>query len=63
MGDWVKLKEVALNWSPHPVQDEVEFQFEDGDELKISESGYGVIQFNGIKFLQCSTGKKKFDWV
>ena len=37
------------------------FEFKNGDELKISESGhesYAVIQFNGLRFISCSSGKK-----
>ena len=39
----------------------VTFEFQDGDELKISESGdesYAIMHFNGLKFISCSSGKK-----
>ena len=36
--------------------DQVEFDFQDGDVLKITEE-YGIIQFNGLKFISCSSGK------
>ena len=44
----VELKSVGAK-----SEDNVEFDFEDGDVLKITEKGNGIIQFNDLKFLEC----------
>ena len=50
-----KLKSVGRN-----SEDIVEFEFKDRDVIKITETGYAVIQFNYIRFIWCSSGKKLF---
>ena len=49
---------IKLNSTNGPGVTEVQFEFKDGDVLKITEHGDAIIQFNEIKFEWCSKGKK-----
>ena len=52
----VYLNDVKLSSVGAKKEAQVEFEFKDGNVLKITEE-YGIIQFNGLKFISCSSGK------
>ena len=39
---------------PCTFKNQVEFEFKDGNKLEIAEDGEGMIQFNNLRFIECS---------
>ena len=44
---------------PCTYKNQVEFDFKDGNKLEITEDGEGMIQFNNLKFIECSDNDPK----
>ena len=51
---WIELKKIVENFK----DESVEFEYEDGDEIKIAADGYATIAFRDFKELSCSEGNK-----
>ena len=47
----VQLSSVGAN-----TEDQIEFEFQDGDVIKITEHNEAIIQFNDLKIVGCSLG-------
>ena len=49
----VSLNGNVIATAQNGTEETVEFDFTDGDELKLSEEEYGVIMFNSFEVLNC----------
>ena len=48
--------DVELSSVGAKTEDQIEFEFQDGDVIKITEHNTAIIQFNDLKIVGCSSG-------